>query len=122
MANLALTATPFPKTGASAPLNLTALLTAGSLGANTGVTWSNTGREILYVQLGASASTCQILIGTTIEGQTVPALTPTLVTSAINVIGPFPSDEQSATGTMTVTFGTPANVTGVALLQFIGVN
>lgn len=122
MSNLALTPSPFPKTGASAPLNLTSLLTAGTLGANTGVTWTNTGREILYVQLGASTSTCQILIGTTIEGQTVPALTPTLVTTAINVIGPFPSDEQGPGGTMTVTFGTPANVTGVALLQFIGVN
>ncbi|NUQ95291.1 MAG: hypothetical protein HOY79_01570 [Streptomyces sp.] len=122
MANLSLTATAFPKTGASAPLNLTSLLTAGSLGANTGVTWSNTGREILCVQLGASASTCQILIGTTIEGQAVASLTPTLVTSAINVIGPFPSDEQGPGGVMTVTFGTPANVTGVALLQFIGVN
>lgn len=122
MSNLTLTPTQFPKTGASAPLNLTALLTAGAIGANTGVTWSNTGREILYVQLGASASTCQILIGTTIEGQAVPSLTPTLVTSAINVIGPFPADEQSATGMMTVTFGTPANLTGVALLQFVGVN
>lgn len=122
MSNLTLTPTAFPKTGASAPLNLSALLTAGTLGANTGVTWSNTGREILYVQLGASASTCQILIGTTIEGQAVSSLTPTLVTTAINVIGPFPSDEQAPGGTMTVTFGTPANVTGVALLQFVGVN
>ena len=58
MSNLSLTATQFPKTGASAPLNLTALLSAGTLGSNSGVTWANTGREILYVQLGASSSTC----------------------------------------------------------------
>lgn len=120
MSNLTLTPTLLPKTGASAPLNLTSLLTAGTLGANTGVTWSGTGREILYIQVGASTSTCSIAIGTTIEGQAVAALTPTLVASAINVIGPFPSDEMSA-GMMTVTFGTPANVTGVALLQFVGV-
>jgi hypothetical protein len=117
---LTLTATQFPKTGASAPLNLTSLLTAGTLGANTGVTFTNTGREILFIQLGASSSTCSIAIGTTIEGQAVAALTPTLTTSAINVIGPFPSDE-NISGAIQVTFGTPANVTGVALGQFIGV-
>jgi len=117
---LTLTPIQLPKTGAAAPLNLTALLTAGTLGSNTGVTWSNTGREALYVQVGATTSTCSIAIGTTIEGQTVPALTPVLVANAINVIGPFPTDEES-NGMISVSFGTPANVTGVSLLQSVGV-
>lgn len=119
MSFLTLAATPLPKTGPSAPLNLTGLAAAGTLGSNTGVTWSNSGREFLVVNVASGGSTCSIAIGTTIEGQTVPALTPTLTSSAFNIIGPFPADETSA-GTMTVSFGTPANVT-VALCQFVGV-
>lgn len=121
MSLLTLTASQFPKTGAGAPLNLTALLTAGTLGANTGVSFVNTGREVLFVLMGSSSSTCSIAIGTTIEGQAVAALTPTLTTSATNIIGPFPSDENQPGGLINITFGTPANVTGVALCQFIGV-
>jgi hypothetical protein len=118
---LTLTPIQLPKTGAAAPLNLTALLTAGALGANTGVTWSNTGRESLFVQVGATTSTCSIAIGTTIEGQAVAPLTPVLVANSINVIGPFPTDEESSNGMISVAFGTPANVTGVSLLQSVGV-
>lgn len=120
MSLLTLTPTQLPKTGAAAPLNLTTLTAAGALGSNTGVTWSNSGREFLVVNVAAGGSTCSIAIGTTIEGQAVSPLTPTLTASAWNVIGPFPTDEEGAGGMMTVTFGTPANVT-VALVQFVGV-
>lgn len=120
MTLLSLTPAQFPKTGASAPVNLTSLLAAGTLGSNTGVTFSNTGHEVLFIQMGSSTSTCSIAIGTTIEGQAVAALTPTLTVSAVNVLGPFPSDE-NVSGSIQITFGTPANVTGVALLQFVGV-
>lgn len=120
MTLLTLTPTPQPRTGSSAPVNLTSLMAAGTLGSNTGVSFVNTGREVLFVNVAAGGSTCSIAIGTTIEGQAVASLTPTLTASAINVIGPFPSDENQPGGTMTITFGTPANVT-VALLQNSGV-
>jgi hypothetical protein len=120
MSLLTVTPTQFPKTGSGAPLNLTSLMAAGTLGSNTGVSFSNTGKEVLFVNVASGGSTCSIAIGTTIEGQAVSALTPTLTASAVNVIGPFPSDENQPGGTMTITFGTPANVT-VALGQFVGV-
>lgn len=120
MTLLSLTATPQPKTGAGAPLNLTALLAAGTLGSNTGVSFTNTGREVLYVSTAVGGSTCTVAIGTTIEGQSVASLTPTLTASTIGILGPFPADENQPGGTMTITFGTPANVT-VALVQNAGV-
>ncbi|MEU8920296.1 hypothetical protein AB0D10_05070 [Kitasatospora sp. NPDC048545] len=121
MARLALTATSQPKTGAASPLNLTALLTAGTLGANTGVSFVNTGREVLHISMGAGASTVIVNIGTTIEGQSVTAITASLTSSATNIVGPFPSDENQPNGQIYVDFGTPASVNGVALLQNAGV-
>lgn len=120
MTLLSLTATQQPRTGSSAPVNLTTLMAAGTLGSNTGVTFTNTGREVLFVNVASGGSTCSIAIGTTIEGQPVTALTPTLTASAINVLGPFPSDENQPGAIMQITFGTTANVT-CALLQNVGV-
>lgn len=121
MARLSLTPTQLPKTGASAPLNLTALIAAGTLGANTGVTFSNSGREFLVIAVASGGSTCTVNIGATIEGQAVTAITPTLTASVTEIIGPFPADEDQPGGvTVNVDFGTPANVT-VALLQTVGV-
>jgi len=119
MSLLTLTPTQMPRTGASAPLNLTSLIAAGTLGSNTGVTWQNTGREVLLITVGSGGSTCTIPIGTTVEGQAVSSLTPTLTASTTELIGPFPTDEESG-GNITVNFGTPANVT-VALVQYVGV-
>lgn len=121
MARLSMTATPQPKTGSSAPVNLTSLLAAGTLGSDTGVSFQNTGREVLYVQSGASATTANVQIGTTIEGQAVTAISLTLVASDIVMIGPFPADENQPGGLIYVDFTTPADVTGVALVQNAGV-
>ncbi|WP_157536215.1 hypothetical protein [Kitasatospora mediocidica] len=120
MTLLTLNPTQQPRTGSAAPVNLTSLMAAGVLGSNTGVSFANTGREVLFVNVASGGSTCSIAIGTTIEGQPVTALTPTLTASAINVLGPFPSDENQPGGTMQITFGTTANVT-VALVQNVGV-
>lgn len=120
MTLLSLTATAQPRTGSSAPVNLTALMAAGTLGGNTGVSFVNTGREVLYANVASGGSTGSVAIGTTIEGQPVTAIPLTLTSSAVNVIGPFPADENQPGGTITVTFGTPANVT-CALLQNSGV-
>lgn len=121
MARLSLTAVSQPKTGASAPLNITSLIAAGVLGANTGVSFVNTGREVLYVLSGVTATTANVNIGATIEGQAVAAIPLTLHASSTDVIGPFPTDENQPGGLIFVDFVAPANVTGVALLQNAGV-
>lgn len=122
MTLLTLTPTPQPRTGANAPLDITALLAAGSLGSNTGVSFTNTGREVLHVQLAsAEQSTIIVAIGTTIEGEPVTSITYTAPTAGHLVqVGPFDSDEDQPGGTITVTFGTAANVSGVALVQNAG--
>lgn len=120
MTLLSLTPTQQPRTGAAAPVNLTSLMAAGTLGANTGVSFTNTGKEVLYANVTSGGSTCSVAVGTTVEGQSVNPIPLTLSSSAINVIGPFPADENQPGGTIQVTFGTPANVT-VALLQNAGV-
>jgi hypothetical protein len=117
---LTLTPTQLPRTGASAPLNLTSLMAAGVVGSNAGVTWANTGREFLAVNVASGGSTASVVIGTTIEGQAVTPISLTLTASAVNIIGPFPTDE-TTNGQMTVNFGTPANISGVALAQYVGV-
>lgn len=120
MTLLTLTPTQLPRTGSAAPLNLTSLMAAGVIGSNAGVTWTNTGREFLVVNVASGGSTASIVIGTTIEGQAVTPLPLTLTASAINSFGPFASD-MTLNGVMTVTFGTPANITGIALVQYVGV-
>lgn len=91
----------------------------------TGVQWSNTGREVLAIINGATASTYSIGIGTLIEGQAVAAITGNLPTSntAPQFFGPFPRDMQQNDGLNSMFFdvGTVTTVT-VALLQFVGVN
>lgn len=122
MARLTLTATPQPRTGASAPLNLTTLIAAGSLGANTGVSFTNSGREVLAVTVGGTSTAGTVNIGVTIEGQSVTPITVTFPASGTSIIGPFASDINQAGGIVTLDFGTAANVTGVALLQNAGVS
>lgn len=121
MARLALT--PAPTTRLTA-LNLTDLIAAGVIGANTGVSFSNSGRELLVVTVAAGGSTCTVFIGTTIEGSAVASLTPTLTASKTQILGPFPADVNQTganAGQVFVDFGTTANVT-VALVQFVGVS
>src|SRR5579883_2394552 len=62
----------------------------------TGVSWSNTGREILLVNLGATATTETENIGVSVLGQAVTALTVTPGTSAITPIRPVPLRVQPA--------------------------
>lgn len=120
MTYLTLTATPQSRAVAgNTPVNLTSLLTAGALGSNSGVEWQNTNREVLYVQQGTAASDVTVAIGATVEGEPVTSITYTGVASAIQVIGPFDTVEESA-GMIQVTFATPADITGVALLSNSG--
>jgi len=119
MSLLTLNPTPQPKTGATAPLNITALL--AGIGSATGVSFTNSGREALYVQQAGSPSSIIVNIGTTVEGEPVTSQTFAGVASALQMVGPFNSDEDFQPGdVIEITFGTPANVTSVALVQNAG--
>lgn len=108
-----------PKTGAGAPLNMTALL--AGIGSATGVSFTNSGREVLYVQQSASPSTIVVNIGTTVEGEPAASITLAGVASALQMVGPFNADEDFMPGNIIeITFGTPGNVTSVALVQNAG--
>jgi hypothetical protein len=120
MALLTLSPSPLPK--AQASLNVTALLTA--LGANTGVSFYNTGREFLVVSMGTTASSADTDIELTIQGAPVGSLSVgSLAVSAMSVIGPFSSQFDTTTGSqlVEVDFSSQAGVS-VALLQYVGVS
>lgn len=120
MATLALTATPLGK--AASPVNVTAAFT--SLGTNTGVTFTNTGREFLVINVGSTPTTATSDIGLTIQDQTVPGVSSgALATSAISILGPWPSQFDKTDGTYTVQVDFSANTgVSVALMQMVGVS
>lgn len=95
-----------------------------ALGSSTGLQFSNTGRELIAIINGATASTYTINLGTGPEGQTVTPFTGNLPTSNTDPIffGPFDRNFNQNDGLSSVYFdvGTPTTVT-VAVLQFQGV-
>lgn len=109
--------------GGGSPTSLTAALTASPLGSNTGVVYPNDGRSILFVQATA-ATTVTSLIGTTVQGQTVPGVPGNIAAAGIYMYGPYPSqyDRQDGTTDIEVDFGTPASISGVALVRMPGVS
>lgn len=110
--------------GGGSPLNLTAALAASPLGSNTGIKYVNTGKETVYVQTGVGGSTTETSdIGTTVQGQAVPGIVATEAASLIYRLGPYPSQYNLTDGTrdVEIDFGTPANVSGVVVVQQPGV-
>lgn len=108
--------------GAGNPLNLTAALV--SLGSNTGVTFVNSGRELLVVSLGSTATTLTSDIGLTIQGQTVPGVSSgALAANDITVMPPYPLqfNRTDGSGLIQVDFSSSVNVS-VALLHVPGVS
>jgi hypothetical protein len=122
MTLITLTATPQPRaTSGSTPVNLTALLASGSLGSSTGVEFVNSNEEVLYIQQGTAATNFTVVIGETVEGEPVTGITYTGVASALQFIGPFDDVEDVEPGALIqVTFATPANISGVALIRNSG--
>lgn len=90
----------------------------------TGFQFTNTGREIVAIINGVTASNMTINIGTTIEGQAVTAITTALPTSQTDpqFFGPFPSDfnQKDGLNSIYIDLSSVATVT-VAVLQFVGV-
>lgn len=90
----------------------------------TGVQWSNTGREILLVNLGSTATTETQNIGVSVLGQAVAVLSQTPTVSTITPYGPFPSvfnQPSSGTNQVYIDFSSVTGLT-VALLQMPGVS
>lgn len=90
----------------------------------TGVSWSNTGREVLFVNLGSTATTETENIGVSILGQAVTALSQTPGVSTITLYGPFPSvfnQPSSGTNQIWIDFSSVVSLT-VALIQIPGVS
>lgn len=99
-------------------------LTYESMTGFTGVEWSNSGREILLVDLGSTSSTMTENIGVSILGQDVTPLTETPTVSTITPYGPFPSvfnQPGSGTNQIWIDFSSVTGLT-VALLQIPGVS
>ena len=102
--------------------SLTAALAA--LGSATGVQWSNTGREVLYISVGGTPTVVTEQIGTTVLGQAVTAPTVNLAASTIYTLGPFPAQfNQPSSGTNQIFLDfSSSTAVSVALLQIPGVN
>lgn len=122
MTSMTLTPTPQARAGnGNVPLNLSALLTAGGIGSNTGVQWQNGNREVLYIEQGTAKSDFTVSIGETVEGQAVQSITYTGVAAAIQMIGPFDSVFDVNPGALIeVSFAIQANIVGVALISNSG--
>ena len=112
----ALAPTPFVRDGAG--LNITALLAAPG---STSLTFTNSGREILFVAAATGATaTVQVEIGTTVLGQDVePFAAVTPVVGDLFAFGPFDTPVDGAGSVVTVTLSATTDIT-VALLQDIG--
>jgi hypothetical protein len=120
MALLTLNPVALPKAAGS--VNVTAQLTA--LGANTGVSFYNSGREFLVVSTGTTASTPDTDLFLTIQGATVGSVSAgALAASAVSVMGPWSSQFDTTTGSqlVEVDFSSSAGI-NVALLQYVGVS
>lgn len=89
----------------------------------TGVVFTNTGHEMLWIINGVTASNYTINIGTTILGQAVtpfgPTALPTSNTSA-QALGPFPVQYNQPDGTIQIDLSSVATVTA-ALVRMPGV-
>jgi hypothetical protein len=102
--------------GGGSPTDLTGLLEP--LGSNTGITWKNTGREILLVSVGSTPTSLSSRIPIRIQGESVdPQPSGELAANAIWIVGPYDSqfDEQPS-GTVTIDFSSTAGVS-VALIR-----
>jgi hypothetical protein len=121
MSLLTLTQTSLTQGGLT-PTNLTSALT--SLGANTGVLFVNNGRVALFVSVGTTATTATSDIGLTIQGQSVSGQSSgALPTSAISILGPWPSQFNKTDGTndVQIDFSSSTGIT-LALVYMPGVN
>lgn len=114
--------TPTPLGKAQALVNVSSLL--ASLGANTGVYFPNTGKEILVISMGTTAANISTPINFTVQGAAVGSVSAgALGTSAISMLGPWSSQFDRTDGTfdVEVDFSSSAGIS-VALVQYTPVS
>jgi hypothetical protein len=97
--------------------------TYSSLSGVTGIQWQNTGKEVLAIINGSTASTATINLAVTVEGQAVTPFSVTLPTSNTTpqLLGPFDRNYTQADGNIYIDLSSITGVT-VAVLQLPGVN
>lgn len=97
--------------------------TYSSLSGVTGIQWQNTGRELLAIINGSTASTGTVNLAVTVQGQTVTPFSVTLPTSNTTpqFLGPFGSAFTQADGNIYIDLSSITGVT-VAVLQVPGVS
>ena len=113
--------TPLTATQTVAPasgcLNLTGLFAPA--GAATGFSFANSGREVLYVQVGTVTTGGTVQIPNYL-GQAVTGYTVAMGTSSVNMVGPFPAAlDQAGSQTVYVDITQSTDVS-VALVQQVG--
>jgi hypothetical protein len=116
MSRLALTPTPTNYAGVAQAFT--------ALTGYTGVSWNSSGREILVVSIGATATTLTGNIGSSVLGQAVTPFTWSPASSAVTYYGLFPStfnEPSSGTNAIWIDFSQVVNVS-VQLLQIQGVS
>lgn len=89
----------------------------------TGFQWQNTGREVVWIINGATASNYTINIGTTILGQAVTPFGPTALptnNTQGQALGPFSVAYNQPDGNVYIDLSSVATVT-VAVIQMPGV-
>lgn len=115
MARTPLTVQPCTKTALLVPVY-------SVLTGFTGLQWQNTGREIVAIINGATASTATINIGVTVQGQAVTPFSVVLPTSNTTpqILGPFGSQFTQPDGNVYLDLSSVVTVTA-AILQIVGV-
>ncbi|MCW2904450.1 MAG: hypothetical protein JWO67_6715 [Streptosporangiaceae bacterium] len=105
--------------GGASPTSLTDAFV--SLGANTGVKWSNTGHEALFVQVGTTPTTLTSDIPLIIQGEPVQGQSSgVLPASKIAIVGPYPSQFDDVTDMVEIDFSSQTGIS-VALIRWPGV-
>jgi hypothetical protein len=121
MTNIALSGAlaSFSSQGVALPASPAASAQGTAWSGATGVTFPASGSNMLWCWNGSgSAITATVAFAKTVEGQSVTALTPSLLAGQWTELGPYsPSDFNSpATGLMTITFSSVTSLY-VALFQ-----
>jgi hypothetical protein len=102
----------------------TTAMTYATLGANTGITFPNIpGLTLVFCKTVTGDPAATITPGAQILGVSIPAIAFTEATPAhVYLLGPFYTvDANAGTNTVQINFGTPANVSGVVVIQSGGV-
>lgn len=114
MATTALTSTSFGYVAGGQGVNITPGDLTAFPNANTGVTFQNTGHEVLFVNNGtASPITVQPVLQRSVQGQTPTIPAASLPASKFQVYGPWPTADFGTAMTVNITAGATGVTVGL---------